>query len=146
MLLQLLPRDITKHWEGISEAISKSLLPITSKSAERMTFILKSLIVGTMQCWVLHEPRGEICAIITTEFTTDPGSRTKNLLIFSLFGVKEISSELWEQVHDVLRKFAKTNGCDNLLAFTDNLAVARMLQKYGWSSDTRLLIMGVNDG
>ncbi len=144
MLLQLLPRDITKHWEGISEAISKSLPPITSMSKDRMTIILKSLIAGTMQCWVLHKPDG-IYAVATTEFAIDPGSRTKNLLIFSVFGLRQVPQELWEEGYRGLCKFAKTSGCESIIAFTDVPAVVSIVEKLGGDTKTRLLIIGVNN-
>jgi len=145
MLLQLLPRDIAKHWGGISEAISKSLPPITPRSVDRMSFILKSLIAGIMQCWVLHKPKGEMYAIVTTEFAVDPGSQTKNLLIFSLFGLGEIPSEMWKQCYSTLCKFAKANGCSSLVAFADDGTAIETMKEYGWNTDTKLLIMGVDN-
>lgn len=144
MLLQLLPRDITKHWEGISEAISKSLPPITSASKDRMTVILKSLIVGTMQCWVLHKPDG-IYAVATTEFAIDPGSKTKNLLIFSLFSLRQISDELWIEGLKGLQKFAKVNSCETIIAFTDAPAIVTLTERLGGEASTRLIVIGVDN-
>ena len=144
MLLQLLPRDITKHWDGISEAISKSLPPITSMSKDRMTVILKSLMAGTMQCWILHEPDG-IYAVGTTEFATDPGSKTKNLLIFSLFGLRPVSQEMWMEGYKTLQKFARANGCESIIAFTDIPGVAGLVERLGGNADTRLIVMGVDN-
>jgi len=144
MLLQLLPRDITRHWEGISEAISKSLPPITSLSKDRMTVILKSLIAGTMQCWILHRPDG-MYVVATTEFAVDPGSKTKNLLIFSIFGLRQVPQELWKEGYEGLRRFAKANGCESIIAFTDVPAVVSLVEGLGGDTKTRLLVMGVSN-
>ena len=150
MLLRLQPRDITKHWEGISDAISKSLPPITTASAERMTFILRSLIVEVMQCWVLCKPDAEndtteMYAIITTEYAIDPGSGTKNLLIFSLYGLQPVPQELWRDGFSTLQKFAKTNDCEGIIAFTDVPAVVEIAKSIGGNTDTRLIILGVDN-
>lgn len=150
MLLQLRPKDITKHWEGISEAISKSLPPITTASAERMTFILRSLLVEVMQCWVLCKPNvgkdtTDIYAIATTEYAIDPGSGTRNLLIFSLYSLQKIPQELWKDGYETLQKFAKANNCESIIAFTDVPAVIHLVEGFGGNVATRLLIMGLDN-
>ncbi len=145
MLLQLLPRDITKHWEGLSEAISKSLPPITSATRDRMTVILKSLIAGTMQCWILHKPDG-IYAVCTTEFVTDLGSSTRNLLIFSLFSLRQVPDELWLEGLKGIQKFAEVNHCESILAFTDIPAAISLAEKLGLDTSTRLVTIGVDNG
>lgn len=145
MLLQLLPRDITKHWEGLSEAISKSLPPITTMSRDRMAVILKSLIAGTMQCWVLLGSKNEIYAVGTTEFAIDPGSKTKNLLIFSLYSLQTVPQEQWGEGYKTLQKFAQASGCENIIAFTDIPAVVNLVEKLGGDTKTRLLTMRVDN-
>ncbi len=148
MLLQLLPRDITKHWEGLSEAISKSLPPTTSVSRDRMSIILQSLISETMQCWVLCEPSvekkvSELFAVATTELVKETGSATRNLLIYSLFGLRAVSDDQWREGFETLRKFAQSRDCENIIAYTDNPAVVSLAKKFGGDVSTTLIVIGV---
>ena len=146
MLLHLLPNDISKYWGGISEAISKSLPPFTINDKERMLVILKSLMSGIMQCWLLHEIEDDkitLYAIMTTEFSIDPASQTKNLLIFSLYGLQPAPSGLWEDGYKTLRLYAKVNRCQSIIAFTDVPEVLSIISKLGGDINTRLITLEV---
>ncbi len=138
MLVKLLPDDITKHWDEISEAISKALPPFTKRTRGRMNSILASLLSGKMHCWVVTEYNKDnditiLYALATTEITIDPVSYTKNLLIFSLYAFQPVPFKLWEDGFDTLSKFAKVHECDNILAFTDIPRIEEIVKKIGGS-------------
>ena len=146
MLLRLLPNDISKYWNGISEAISKSLPPFITYDKEGMLVILNSLMSGIMHCWLLHEIEGDkitLYAIATTEFSIDPASRTKSLLIFSLYGLQPTPIESWKDSYETLRLYAKANGCSSILAFSDVPEVLNIVGKMGGDINTRLITLEV---
>ena len=146
MLLRLLPNDISKYWKGISESIERSLPPFTEQSTEMMLIILKSLMSGIMHCWLLHKIEGNnitLYAIATTEFSIDPASQTKNLLIFSLYGLQPTPPELWEDGYKTLKLYAKANNCDAILAFSDVPEVLSIVSRLGGDVNTRFIRMEV---
>ncbi len=147
MLTKLLPDNITQYWNAISESISKSLPPFTRHTTKRMDYILESLLKDSLQCWVLtdvdSDNRTILYALATTEIVIDQITQTKNLSIFSLFGLRPVHPELWKSGFETLRKFAKFNRCDNIIAFTEFQNVVNIVEQLGGDTSIRLLKLEV---
>jgi len=148
MLVKLVAKDISKWWSGISEGISRSLPPFTKYTKDRMSSILKCLMEDTLHCWVLTQYDSVknttiMYAIVTTEFTVDTVTITKNLTIFSLYALQPVPEQMWKDGFDTLAKFAKANHCNQILAFSDIPQVINIVNKLGGDTSTTLIKMEI---
>ncbi len=126
MLLRMLPDQVKEHWDEIKVAIFESLPIWTGERSSLMNDILVSILTEQMTVWVSYQTHDKIQiidAIATTTFVYNEFSKTKNMLIFTLFGYKLIPEKSWIEAVDAGTKYAKAHGCDNIVSYTDNEAV-----------------------
>lgn len=138
MLVLLSPVQIAEHWKLIRESLGASLPPITSASPERMTNILWALEKGEMHCWISQIPTLEgvqLAAVLTTCFEVDEVSGVKNLMVYSLQVLRTIDDEEWAAGWATLVAFAKANGANRIVAFTNSRSVVQRLLLLGGKAD-----------
>lgn len=139
MLVQLTPDQVTKKWDWIFPAIEAAFPSISRPDEEE---VLKSILRGDMQCWVSTRRReggNVIYAILTTTVVEETNSKTRNLWIYSIYGLRRIPEDEWVNGLEALKKFAKKNGCFKILAYTDVDEVMNLVEKLGGSARRRLL-------
>ena len=142
MLVQLTPNQIAQAWPGVKEPIRLALVPQMDVTDESLNSILQHLTQGTSQMWLLTDlvdSKTVIYAIGTTCFSTEAMTRTKNLLIYSLYGFQFIPDPLWKDGLATLKAFAKREGCIKLIAFTLVDRVVEVAQSLGAQVNVRQL-------
>ena len=133
MLKRFSKEEIQKRWELISMAIEKSMPPIASGRAERMTNIKNNLMLGTLQAWGVYRNESEdsLVAVGTTTVIYDFCSGAKQLLGYSIYSIDEVEDEVWADAYKELAKFAKEHKCENICAYTESQRVFDVAKQLG---------------
>ena len=129
MLTRLLPEQVSKLWDIIKYAIEQSLPPIVGEHPDKMNRILSSLLSNKTQCWASYtrnEDKATFEGIVLTQLLYDDASFTKNLLLYCLYGYTDVDRQSWFKGIKALAKYAKSQGCSQIIAYTD---VPYMIEK-----------------
>jgi len=122
MLTRLLPDQISKFWDIIQYSISQSLPPIVGDHPNKMNNILMSALEGSIDVWASYN-RGsdgnKFEGIVLTEILYDRPSRTRNLLIYCLYGYEKVDKQSWDNGLRTLLKYASGKKCNQIVAYTD---------------------------
>ena len=147
MITVLLPEQISKHWDVIGYAIEQSLPPIASGNDERMNRALSSLLSGKSLCWVSHtnnESGKFLEAVFVTQIVVDSISSVKNLLLYSVYGFSKVDENSWAKGLELLTKYAKTKGCESIVAYTQNDKIKEIASKFGCDSSWAFLTFSID--
>ena len=144
MLIQMLPDQISKQWDVIWPAIEVSLPHTGVKDASSSSNILESMLRNMMQCWVYEGEGGEKVLLVTTAFVSDVGTRSRNLLIYSIYSYTKITDEIVGIGMKTLKGFASKNKCHNIIAYTNYQRIIDMFSVNGGKVDSVLLRVEVN--
>lgn len=134
MLTKLLPDQISKFWDIIRYAIEQSLPPIAGEHPDKMKNILMSLLSSKSQCWAsydIKEDRRILEAIVITRIFYDDASDTKSLLIYCLYGYEHIKQSSFTNGLKALVKFAKSEGCERVISYTNEPGVVELMNRLG---------------
>ena len=142
MLIQLTPEQISAHWLDIKSTLRFNMLPIAEAGPDEMNKLLEKMLLGEMQAWVAMQDK-DIAAMIITMLSTEPGTETRNLLLYSLFGYSFVRSETWRAALATLQQFARELGCAEIIAYTKVERVIEIAKELGANLDYRLVKMEV---
>jgi len=147
MLVRLLPEQASTIWHIISPMIEAALPPTSGDSSNRMNDILEAIIKNRMQCWIIKKVEGandvKIYAVVTTVISKDVITGNSQLLIYSLYSVRPMPIDILLEGVVGLRKFARSVGCDRVVAYSSNRRVLDMAKKVGGNIDTVFIQMEV---
>ena len=131
MLIRLLPKQVSDHWDEISDHIKESLVPTVDVTPDLMNNILAALLSGKMVCWVsVFDESSRINSICVTQVLYDDASDTKSLLFYSIYSINNMSEEEWKSGFETLRVYGKKLGCKKVIAYTNLdyiIDIAKML-------------------
>ena len=99
--------------------------------------VLGALLSGRAQCWasyIRNKENIKFEAIVVTRIIYDDISGTKNLLIYCLYGFREINKDSWMRGLLSLLKFAKGKGCLQVIAYTNIPYVVKKVESLSGSS------------
>lgn len=134
MLTRLLPDQVSKFWDIIRYAIEQSLPPIAGEDPDKMKKILMSLLSSKSQCWAsydVNEDKRTLEAIVITRIFYDDASDTKSLLIYCLYGYGHIRQSSFTNALKALVKFAKSESCERVIAYTNEPGVVNLVNRLG---------------
>ncbi len=149
-LVRVSPLAVGEIWSLIRQAVIRSTAPGTKLTEENLSNVLSSLLSERMLCWTLAEYDDEgkavgLYMIGTTTIVTDTIADTKSLLIYSLYGLKMMSEELWKKTISLLSEYAKGQGCVSVMATTANRRMLKVAEGMGVSTDLRMITIGLGD-
>ena len=130
MLVKMLPDQISDNWEILSYGIQQALHPITYQSPKRMTNILESLLSQEMDLW-LSVKEDKIQGLIVTSLIYESNSDVKDLLIYCLYGFRNLSSKQIIEGMSTLKKYAASKGCKRITAYSNIESVIKIMKKFG---------------
>jgi hypothetical protein len=133
-LIKLTQDEILENRMQIEQAIADSLPPITTpEESNRRLEIFKALVTGLLQCWVVKEDK-EVIIFATFCLDIDPVSREKHLLLYTLYGVKPVSLQLWTMLFAQLLELTKKFGCKKIIAYSCRERVIQLAKTLGWDT------------
>jgi len=146
MLVKLLPDQISRFWDIIKYAIEQSLPPIAGEHPNKMNNILMSALDGSIDVWASYQKTDEgnkFEGIALTEVLFDRPSRTRNLLIYCIYGYENVDGRSWGEGLRTLIKYAASKRCNQIIAYTDIPQIAGLVERLGGEARYTLLSFDV---
>jgi hypothetical protein len=147
MITILLPDQIARYWNILGPAIEEALPPIASYKEERMNKVLSSLLSGKSLCWVAHKVKDEqryLEALCITQIQHDTISMSKSLLIYALYAFAPISDETQFAGLNAIAKYAKSKGCENVIAYTQNERIIELSKLHSGNTVQTLVTFDID--
>lgn len=145
MLIKITSTQIAHGWDVIKWAIGNSLPPVAGGAEDRMSNLLKSLLLDHLQCWVSVSEEGKIQAIVVTSITIDEASGIKNLLVYCMYGFVPLTNVIWAEGLVALKKYAKHRGCHRITAYTSVPGIIDLFKRIGGNTDYTFISLKVGD-
>jgi hypothetical protein len=146
ILKRALPEHVSRHWGVIGTGIKEAAPEYFLDDKDSLNNILQSLLEGRMQCWVAMSRNGkdefDPYGIAVTHITHDVFSGVKNLLIICMYSFRKQTADpmMYIKGLDVLKKFARGNGCKSIIAYTRIEKLARFVEnRLGGDAGQRLI-------
>lgn len=134
MLTKLLPDQISKFWDVIKYAIEQSLPPLVGEHPNKMGNILAACLDGSVTVWASYHREGEKTifeGVLLTQILYDKPSRTKNLLLYCLYGYSGTVPETWLGGLEKLIRYCKAKKCTQIVAYTEVPYLVELAKKLG---------------
>jgi len=146
MLVRLTTDQISRFWDIIKYSFEQAAPPIALVSPEHSANLLEDLLVGTADCWISfqRENGNKIDGVVITKVVTDEASKTRNLLIYSLFAYVMTNKKSWTEGLRSLARWAKSKRCYNIIGFTQENQIISLVNKLGGNTDTTLIMFDVD--
>lgn len=133
-IIKLLPEQISEHWGLIASALGRTVPREMGEEARVVNNILHSLIDESMQCWFCgkYEEGGlETYVIIITGVITNMGTNERCLMIYTVYWFQPPPNALWESGLNVLRKYARSQGCSKIVAYSKFDMITNLVKALG---------------
>ena len=136
LMYRLEAEQIMLNWPLIRLSVLKSYPHHLRLTEEILTQIFTCLVTGEMTCWCLARidvgnRKAEIKAIGLTTINRDKISGEIFFSIYSLYALAPVSMASWRKCLRKIKDYAKSFGCTQLLANTDNPRVIRLVKLLG---------------
>lgn len=139
MLVQLQPMQVSLMWENVRQSVLKSSNVPPELEASYSSKLLKNLLSGKFQCWIVytkHEDERQIVAIGITSIIQDNLFDVKNLHILNLYGLRTLDEQTATDAFEKLRKYAKANQCENVTMTTSVPRVEELASLQGFKRES----------
>jgi len=139
MLQLIFPQQIPSFWVTIKDVIGMALPPVTGEKGNKLNNILTRLLEGTMECWVAFSERSgekKPNGLMLTTIISDDITETKSLLIYCMATIEGGEPDLqdYEEGIEAWKKYARANGCNRVVAYTNLDYLVDMAEKIGGSA------------
>jgi len=145
MLLRLTPEQVSERWDSIKYGIYDALPPYSGEREELMNEILISILCERIICWLSYiiddEGIKQVDGFVTTAIVTDPISKTRNLLLYTVMRYGNEIERSWAEGHVALSKFGKSKNCENIIAYTNSNAVLKRAKAAGGDISYQLIFI-----
>lgn len=120
------------------------------------TNLLAAVTVGDFEAWIAYNcpdenlmrpdqvtPVGTVITVISS----DPISMDKVLVIYSMYGFGHNPTLPWLKCINILKKYAKSQGCRSVMAYTDKANVLKIAEyvKFSWQTMVLEMDLSVED-
>lgn len=146
MIIQLQPEQVVKFWGAIKFGVVKVARVTGDNPEERMNCILKNLLSGKFQCWIVYEMEGgekKLYAMAITYIQPDWLTEERAIFIDTLYGFRKLSNELAKDSIEKVRKYAKANNCTEIKAITESARVIELMTLTGFKSSQQIYSLEV---
>ncbi len=140
--VRLQPENLKHVWDVVRYGVIRSVPPHVPRSQETARSILRNLIAGKAQCWVLfdqdEESRKNIHAALVTAVETESLSGARIMVIWAVYAYRVTPGEGWELVRKALVDFARAQGCTSIMGTSSNPRVIALAEQMGAIKTTLL--------
>ena len=108
--------------------------------------VLQALIDDKLQMWLVvrvADNKVTLLGILTTQIKEEGVSGEKALLIYTLYGVQQMTLADFEANMQGLQNYAREQGCQRVVAYTIIDNVIKLAERLGADVSTRFLIFKV---
>ena len=131
MLIRLLPEQVLKGWDLIRPMITATLPPSLRVNTGGMANILQSILMEQAQFWVSYrrEGDGKPVFILLTSIMQDPVSGARYLLIYSMYGLVDLTPEDYISGLETIKDFAASEKCNEVIAYIEDDRFVHLLER-----------------
>ena len=133
MLIRLTPEQVNKGWHLFGTMIMDSLEQSGENYKLIETNILRAILTEEAQAWVYDLGENDISAFLLTKVEDDRLMGYRNLVIYSLYRIKEMSIEEWKKGLEALHRYKDSIGAVSIIGYyeTEDKIYRRFLQSLG---------------
>lgn len=142
VIVKLLPEQISEQWDSIRYGIINAVAPIIDPTPEKIQDILCQLLRQDMQCWCVFEG-DDIYGHIVTSISIDINTKSRTLIVYSLFLFRKATPEMWEEGMSAIERFAASNKCNRVAAYTNNDLVISIAEKREYRTDYTYIVKDI---
>jgi len=151
-VLRIEPEVIAQKKDYFLHYIDQSLPPIANQNEFLDGSLLKSLLDGTVQLWVVlrHNEDGTydrghdgIQILYTTRISYDPATNSRVLVLYTMTFARQTDSSVLAHGLGELRRFAREQHCGKIIAYTDKDEVKLIAEKRAGAKTSYLLTLEV---
>ena len=131
MIEKLSPQQVAVVWDEIKQKIRSQVAWETSDTERTLTNVLREIVSKKMQCWVASKvvkETKEVCGLLLTRINYDVIAEEKTLLIYAVYSFGFYKNDDWIDSFNVVRRYAKENGCKKMTAYSDNRRILDVSQ------------------
>ncbi len=142
MLLRLLPDQVMKQWDFFKVAMESTLPPIAGGSEDRMNNILEMFLTSGLIMWISYRKNNtetKVTGFLVTQIVVDDPSKTKSVLIYSIYTEDGFKLSEWEEGFKEVSKYAKGLNCVRVTAYSNHPAVIKRAEDFGGDSSYRFI-------
>lgn len=126
MLIPLLSNQISSYWDKLKEPFSKEM----GLDDEGMNEVLSSIISGLLTVWISVDD-GRVNGFVLTTLGEDNITKRKSLVIYFVTTIGSTNGGNWRNGIESLKKVAKSNNCDRIIATTESQEVVKLCESLG---------------
>lgn len=151
MINKLTYDQVANLWDLIKEGIEKTVpYPIIGRHRYRESNILTSLLSGAMECWMLYEKDEEnetiiLYSISLTTVYTDECTGNRALNLFAHLVYRDIPPNMWQEIFEAVKKYAKSRKCHSLVSATDRPELVHLASEFGIDTSFTLLYLPLEE-
>ncbi len=139
MLVRLQPDQVARYWDFFKPAMEATLPPIAGETEYKMSNILEAFLVEALIMWISVKSRDEadanmgveVTGFLATQVISDEMTKTKALLMYTIYTTEHFTMKEYEEGFIALSKFGKSKGCDRLTGYTQSEAIIKRAQQFG---------------
>ena len=130
MLVMLLPDQVSRNWDEIKMLLEEATPGPQGANFDRMNNILEESILGKKKIWISYNDEEIFDGLVGTEIYLDRINGLKTMEIFALWG-KGAGEGSWTKGWEALAKYAMTQGCKRIVAYTKEQSLIARVQALG---------------
>jgi hypothetical protein len=143
MFIKLLASQIPTVWEQIKFAATKVDNVSERDAPLYLNRLLTMLLCDKAQCFVRLDEERQLIALGITLITKDEITGRKALLIKCLYSFQGVQIDEWNKSIDLVKTFARSNGCDKIITFSNSQRVFEIATEIGFIERYRSFAMEV---
>lgn len=132
MIVRLPPEQIPTFWESIKFcAISGDEISAEDRP-KYLNILLHNLLANKTQCFVRLDDARILTAMVITRVEVDKLTAIKQLYMQGLYSLRMTSDKIWKDEFSLIEKFARSQGCSQVVFSTRHKAVMRLGEALGF--------------
>lgn len=143
MTILLIPKDIPYFWEVIKKATKEANEVDEKNYATYFTELLHALLSSTAQCFVRLDENRVLEAIAITRVLADKDKQEKYLYVETLFSYQLRQADIWQQSFELMKRFAKNEGCSYIGCQSRNPGAWKIFNYLGLTEVNRTFALKV---
>lgn len=141
MLIRLLSKDIPRYWDIIKQAAKQ----VDEIDAEHFPAYARELLVALMsdkaQAWLRVDDQRQITLVCLTRILQNTQLDEKYLYVQAVYSWKREPDTIWQRDVDILKDFARREGCSYIGHVSRNPRIWEVVQNIGFREITRTFAM-----
>ena len=137
MFIRLLSRDIPRYWELIKQAMKQ----VDEVDAKQFPAYARELLVALMsdraQAWLRVDENRQITLVCLTRILHNTQFDEKYLYVQAVYSWKREPDSIWQRDLDILKDFARREGCAYAGHVSRNPRIWEVVQNIGFREVTR---------